>query len=1080
MRTSAYKCRIVSSIAWLSCAAGIASAADSLREQFASPPATARPHTWWHWIDGNISKEGITADLEAMKAAGIGGAHIFNAGGFGGGRAVMPKGPFGYNTPEWRKMMVHAMAEAQRLGLEITIHNCCGWSSSGGPWVKPEDAMKKVVWSTAEVQGPAPCEVELPVPPTNHGFYRDIAVFAMPETKIPAKPDGRQANLTGMGGNDGNPFGELKWPVVQPKDVLDISSNLKDGRLSWTPPAGHWTLLRLGYTLTGTMNVASSDSGRGLEVDKLSTECLDRFLDVGVLPLIKEAGPLAGDSLTTVLIDSYETGEQNWTAGMADEFSRRRGYDLRPYLPALAGVAIEKPETTLRFLHDFRRTIEEMWADNYCGHFAKRLKEYRLSLAVEPYGNGTFNAFSYSDSAQLIMGEYWVGEGSIGSSVRLAASIAHVLGRPIVGAEALTAVPDRAGWKNHPWEWKPFADRGYTNGINRIIYHRFTHQPWPAHILPGMTMGPWGSHVDRTQTWWPMALSWNEYLARCQYLLQAGRFVADVCLYTGENAPQAYREQMHGLAQVPRGYDYDVCGAPQVMQASVKDGRVVLASGMSYRVLALPAADDMSPAMARKIRDLAAAGATVVGPRPRRALGLQDAGKGDAEVAALLKEAKVIVDRPLDAVLGDLKLPPDFRCEAPNVSAIHRRIGAVDAYFVAWFGRSVAEHTCFFRSEGRRPELWHPETGQVEAAPIWRAVPGGVEVVLRFEPAGSVFVVFAEQAAGADSIAGVKADVRSEPKVAGPRIVKAEYGVLNDPSKTRDVTQLVADAVAGGGEVRAENDALGGDPAYMVVKALRVTHVDGGRERTVTIPEHEVFVAGAALPTPPPIWQVWTEAGRANLLAWQSGKYVVTTASGARKEIAAEVPLPVAVAGPWEVRFPAGWDAPETATFDKLISWTDHAAFGIRYFSGTVTYTKTLTVPADLLGAGRRLILDLGVVREVAQVRLNGKDLPVMWWPPFRADVTGLVKAGANALEVRVTNLWVNRLVGDEQLPDDIGWQGETMSKWPEWLIRGTPRPEPRRKTFTTWHHNTKDTPLLPSGLLGPVMLRPAKVCPAW
>jgi hypothetical protein len=1056
---------------------------DQLREQFNSPPTWSQPQTWWHWIDGNITKEGITADLEAMKKAGIGGAHIFNAGGFGGsdgkgGSVTMPKGPVDYNTPEWRSMMVHAMREAKRLGLEITIHNCCGWSSSGGPWVQPEDAMKKVVWSTVAVEGPAQVDIALPQPPMDSRFYRDIAVFAMPEVKIPAQPEGHHAFLTGLGDNDGAPFGDLNWPVVHQSDIANVTAHVKDDRLVWAAPAGRWTILRIGYTLTGAQNVASSDSGRGLEVDKLSAESFDRYFDGGLKPLIEEAGPLAGDSFTTVLIDSYETWRQNWTAKMREEFRNRRGYDLMPYLPALAGVAVDDAETTERFLFDFRRTIEQMWADNYTGHFAQRLKEHGLVLAVEPYGNGDFNSFSYSEPAGLIMGEYWLGEGTINSSVKLSASAAHVLGRTVVGAESLTAAPDRAGWRNHPFEWKPFADRGYTNGINRIIYHRFTHQPWASGVVPGMTMGPWGSNVDRTQTWWPFAHSWHDYLSRCQYLLQSGQFVADVCVYTGEDAPQAYREEIHGLPDVPPGYDFDYCDAARLLGASVRDGRVVLSTGMSYRVLALPDVDRMSPDVARKVHDLVQAGATVVGPKPRRSVGLQDLEKGDADVAQLAAEPGWIVDRSLADVLQEIGLPPDFGCDAPGVSFIHRRIGDADAYFVASFGKAACEHKCFFRVEGRKPELWRPETGLTEEAPIWRPVPGGVEVPLRFDPAGSVFVVFREKADGVDPIVDVHADLPSESETPAPRIIKAEYGVLDDASKTVDVTRAVADAVAASGEVQAGN-ALGGDPAYGTVKSLRVTFVDQGKQQTITVREGETLQLGAVRPVAPPAWEMRIEAGKPNLLAWQSGKYEARTASGTATEIDAIVPSPVEIAGPWDVSFPPGWDAPAETTFDKLISWTDHSEFGIKYFSGTAAYTKTFTVPAEMIGPDRRLMLDLGVVREIAEVHVNGKDLGVLWWPPFRYDVTDAVRAGENTLEVRVTNLWVNRLVGDEQLPDDVGWQGDTMSKWPEWLVKGLPRPEPRRKTFTTWHHNRKDTPLIPSGLLGPVVLRPVRVYPA-
>ncbi|MEP0765591.1 MAG: hypothetical protein HRF45_03490 [Fimbriimonadia bacterium] len=1047
---------------------------DQLRDQFASPPAWSRPHTWWHWIDGNVTKEGITTDLEAMKQAGLGGAHIFNAGSFGGhdsngNYVTMPKGPIVYNTPEWRALMVHAMREAKRLGLEITVHNCAGWSSSGGPWVKPEDAMKKVVWSTVVVQGPSQYDTTLPQPPTVHDEYHDIAVFALPEVDVPAQPDAHHAYLTSMGDNDGKPFDELKWPVVDRTRLTDVSTHVTGGRLTWSIPEGRWTILRVGWTLTGAQNVASSDSGRGLEVDKLSRESFDRYFDGSLLPLIQDAGPLAGDSFTTVLIDSYETGRQNWTQSMPEEFRKRRGYELLPYLPALCGVGIDDTDTTQRFLFDFRRTIAEMWSEHYAGRFAERLKQHGMQLAVEPYGNGPFNAFTYAEPAGLIMGEYWVGEGTINSSVKLSSSITHVLGRKVVGAEALTATPDRAGWSNHPYQWKPFADRGYINGINRIIYHRFTHQPWPSGVLPGMTMGPWGSHVDRTQTWWHLAPSWHDYLSRCQYLLQSGEFVADVCVCTGEDEPQAYREEMHGVAQVPEGYGFDYCTARVLMGATVKDGRLVLPGGMSYRLLALPASGRMSSQFAAKIRELAAAGATVVGAPPSQTAGLNDPLSAGLDIGSSIRAT--VAD-----ALRDLKLPPDFHSERGGVNAIHRRIGDADAYFVTWFGRQVVETKCFFRIEGRQPELWHPESGVVEKAAMFKRVPGGVELPLRLGPAGSVFVVFRSEAPTADPVVTVEAGVSEAPVESAVKVIRAEYGVIGDMWRSRDVTDLVAEAIATFGEVEATNESMGGDPAVNIVKQLRVIYSDGGKERTVTIPEGETLRIGRARAVPSVSWELKEHDGAFYLHAWQTGLYRVIHDSGASQAIEAEVSRSLELPGPWEVRFPAGWDAPESATFGDLISWTDHQEVGIKYFSGTATYHRQFDVDSALLGEGKRLVLDLGTVREIAEVLVNGKNLGVLWWPPFRLDVTDAVKAGSNELEVRVTNLWVNRLIGDEQLPDDIGWQGVTFSSWPEWLVKGTPRPEPRRKTFTTWRHNRADTPLIPSGLMGPVVLHPVRV----
>jgi hypothetical protein len=163
-------------------------------------------------------------------------------------------------------------------------------------------------------------------------------------------------------------------------------------------------------------------------------------------------------------------------------------------------------------------------------------------------------------------------------------------------------------------------------------------------------------------------------------------------------------------------------------------------------------------------------------------------------------------------------------------------------------------------------------------------------------------------------------------------------------------------------------------------------------------------------------------------------------------------------------------------TYEKLKSWTEDENFDTKVFSGTGTYSKSIEINRSLLGKDQRLFLDLGDVRELCRIRLNGKPVATLWKSPFRVDITDFAKAGTNKLEVDVTNLWTNRLIGDEQFPDDMGWEGSQLRDWPQWFLNHQPRPEPRRKTFTTWRHNYKDTPLLPSGLLGPVVLRPVKV----
>jgi len=1057
---------------------------------FKNPPEWAKPHTWWHWMGGNVTKEGITADLEAMKFAGIGGGHIFDAG------QGIPDGPIKYNSPEWRELMAWAMKEAQRLGLDMTMHNCSGWSSSGGPWVKPEDAMKRTTFRIEYFDGPG-VPPAVAQPPTTGGYYKDIAYLAIPYVEGDFNRD-RQNSLIGLSGNPGQ-SDDLKWPVV-PKDKVIVLSGNPDPRLD----AGKWVIIRLGYTLTGAHNVASRDSGDGLEVDKLSAKSLDKFLEGGLVPLFKAIGKPVGKSFRTVLIDSYETGFQNWTPTMVDDFKKMRGYDPTPYLPALAGFAVGDKETTLKFLFDYRRTIADLWAKNYSGHFAQRLKNYGLQLAVEPYGNGSFDPFTYGKPAGLIMGEYWVGEGTINGSTKQSSSVAHVYGHHVVGAESLTASPGEAGWRNQPRQWKPFADRGYINGINRIIYHRMAHQPWVSGVLPGMTMGPWGSHVDRTNTFWSYMPQWDKYLARCQYLLQSGTYAADVLLFTGESSPQEYTGEGYTLPEVPKGYSFDYIGADPLMK--IRAGRqtmgkqtepepfkeIVLANGASYRVLALPASSQMTLGTARKIKELVVLGATVYGLKPTGSPSMQDGAKGDAEVKKIGNElwgngasgvkktgdGKVYWGMSLTQVLAKEKVEPDFVTKDKDVSAIHRKIGKADVYFVTSMADYPRTVRCSFRQNMKIPEIWNAETGEITTPTSLRAnvylKASGTQVDIPFESNGSAFVVFRKSGIVFNADVKVETKQAAKAKAKELKIVKAEYGALDQPGKFVDVTKRIREAISDNNlRISASNNDMGGDPAYLVVKSLKVTYIYDGVQKTVTLGENQVLAVGEqAEEGAPPVYQI----KKHQLWAWQNGKYSFAMDMQHSSYEVRDIPAPVPVEGPWMVRFAEGWDAPSMLVMDKLASWTENENEGVKYFSGSANYAKTLKISANQLKKGTRLFLDLGDVRELCRVTLNGKLVASMWKPPFRVDITDFAKAGDNALVVEVTNLWTNRLIGDEQYPDDMGWDGDHLKGWPEWFVKGEPRPEPRRKTFTTWRHVSKDTPLLPSGIIGPVMLRQVKV----
>jgi hypothetical protein len=464
---------------------------EELEQGFVNPPASAKSHTWWHWMDGNISKEGITADLEAMASAGIGGAQIFNVA------QKIPRGPVQFNSPEWIDMVKHAASEAKRLGLELCLHNCAGYSSSGGPWNTPEHGMKIIVTGEIQVKGPMKLSEIPPQPEAKLDFYRDIAVLAFPADTY----------KSGIPSLDGKIFLYRSWirqndwmenspdTVVQQNTITDLTGIFlsTDKKGVWDVPEGDWTILRVGYTVNGRNNMPAPPEGKGLECDKLSREALKAHWD-GHLGLVLAAiGPIDGPDkpgLNNVLIDSYEVGTQNWTQGFEKEFQKRCGYSILKFMPVFTGRVVDSPEITDRFLWDFRRVIADMFAENYSAYFGELAHEAGLLYSSEPYGDSPTDDIQYGSYSDIPMGEFWQGNGQdvFRGISKLPSSIAHVYGKKFVGAEAFTAAPDGGRWTKDPFALKAQGDVAYCGGINRMIYHRYAHQPWTNPTrYPGMT-----------------------------------------------------------------------------------------------------------------------------------------------------------------------------------------------------------------------------------------------------------------------------------------------------------------------------------------------------------------------------------------------------------------------------------------------------------------------------------------------------------------------------------------------------------------------------------------------------------------
>ncbi len=1001
-----------------------------IRSGFRAPAPQARPGVYWYFMDGNMSSTSITADLESMKKAGIGNLIFLEV------NVDIPRGKVDFLSDEWIELFNHAEKEARRLGIEITLGTGPGWAGSGGPWVKPDQSMQHLVASVTNVSGPAGPpndrkKIMLPVPEPRKpffgydvftpdlrlqwtNFYEDIAVLAFPEPASDKKIEdidekslyyrapytsqsGVKRFLPSLPAYDG-------WPqaaVIAKDRILDLTGRLTtDGSLDWEVPAGNWTIMRFGRRNNGAITRPAPYSGLGFEADKFDTSAMNAHLDHYLGKLLARIGtpdPGSPGGLKMLHIDSWEMGAQNWTPHFREEFIRRRGYDPLPFYPVYTGMVVGSLEISERFLWDLRLTCQELVLEYHAGHVRNYSHRHGLGLSIEPYDMNPAADLELGTEADIPMCEFWskcYGYNSSFSCIE-ATSIAHIKGTALVPAEAFTA-EGQEGWKQYPGSMKNQTDWAFATGINALVFHTFQNQFLPDSLRPGATMGPYGVHWDRGQTWWPMVGDYHLYVSRCQSVLRQGTAVADVLYLTPEGAPHVFRapsSALDGDSILPdrKGFDFDGCSPGQLYAASIIDHRIVFPGGASYRILVLPATRTMTPRLLEKIRTLVDEGATVIGSLPVKSPGLSGYPECDQKVrsiAAELSGGKVGKGRMIQpgdtiltndeatglyppdpvtaalyppyattaALLHKMGISEDFESPAP-IRYTHRTGKDWDIYFVA--NRSDAPITaeCIFRSDKDAPELWDPLTGTIRPLPVYSRKEGRTVLPLQFDRYQSFFVVF-------------RKDLGSGKKYPG-------FG---------------------------KNDS------------------DFGSKNSRNIPAARVM-----------------------------------------KNFPAQVQVKT-LDGPWNVSFDPHWGGPEKSVFDSLMDWTASSNQGIRYYSGIAAYHKNFDL--SVRARFHRLYLDLGEVKNMARVRLNGKDLGVVWTSPLRVDITEVVKSNGNQLTIEVANLWPNRLIGDEQLPDD----GIKDGQWPEWLTKGQPRTS-GRYTFTTWRHYSKDLPLLSSGLLGPVRI---------
>jgi hypothetical protein len=1033
----------------------------AVEQSFIKPPESVQTSVYWYWINDNISREAVIKDLQSMKEAGINRAFI---GNIGLSAQEAPYGNVKIFSDEWWEIMHTALKTATELNIEIGMFNCPGWSQSGGPWVKPEQAMRYLASSEMRVKGPQkfsgkpeqptenfqdvkvlawpvsagyeqnllteasqvqassftgkidltsghtelvltqpettvdialpqkatvrslviypahrPVSAECELQVRDSGNYRSIKKFTInrtnPALNVGFEPyapvaasfpeaDGQEFRIVFSKANPNSGIARMvlsptpmveryaekslakmfqtplpywhdylwdRQPAVEdaslvpsPDKVLDISKYMTaDGTLTWDVPEGEWIIMRTGMAPTGVTNSPASPQGTGLEADKMSRQHISAHFDAFVGKILERIPAADRKTWKVVVEDSYETGGQNFTDGMIDEFRERYGYDPVPFLPVFKGHTVGNPDLSDRFLWDIRRMVADKVAYDYVGGLREASNRHGLTTWLENYGHWGFPGefLQYGGQSDEIGGEFW-SEGTLGDiENRAASSCAHIYGKTKVSAESFTCAG--GAYSRHPATMKRRGDWSFTEGINNTLLHVYIQQPYDDRP-PGVNTW-FGNEFNRLNTWYSHFDLFTAYLKRCNFMLQQGLNVADAAYFIGEDAPK-----MTGVCDpgLPAGYSFDYINAEVIVRdLAVKDGRLVLPHGTSYSLLVLPRLETMRPEVLQKIERLVAEGAVVLGPPPSRSPSMSNYPEADRQVQALASKmwgdpsaqqrtygkGRILTDMNMQEAFDLLSVAPDCRFAGDDPARYaHRTINGNEAYFITNQSDRTIRINPQFRVRDMQPEWWDAVSGAVRPLPAFTQQDGITAVPLQLEAFESVFVVFRN----------------------------------------------------------------GGKPAS----------------------------ANAEDNYPQPA-------------------------------VLAEV------TAPWQVSFQSG-EFSEPVLFDQLEDWTGNSDECIRHYSGTAVYKTGITLNEK--PEGKTIFLEFGKVNVMAKVKINGQYAGGIWTAPYRTDVTGFVKQGDNAIEVEVVNTWVNRLIGDRSLPE---------------------------QDRHTWSHNNPwqaGSPLQPSGLEGP------------
>jgi hypothetical protein len=583
-------------------------------------------------------------------------------------------------------------------------------------------------------------------------------------------------------------WNEYQW-VTQPEpkgegQVLDPARMIKlpleaDGSLRWAAPAGKWTIVWFGTRSTGRTNSPASPEGKGLEVDKMNRKNLRHHFDSFIGAIYDSLAPADRKALRYVVADSYETGSQNWTDGMAEAFQQRYGYDPLPWLPVFSGRIVGSADRSDRFLWDVRRLVADRVAYEYVGGLRNLSHTKGMKLWLENYGHWGFPGefLQYGGQSDEVGGEFW-NEGDLGSiENRAAASAAHIYGKNKVAAESFTA--GGKAFVRYPALLKKRGDWSFTEGVNHTLLHVMITQPTAT--LPGVNAG-FGTEFNRHNTWFYQSKAFVDYLRRCNFLLQQGKSVNDVAYFIGEDAPK-----MTGTRQpeIPAGYSYDYINAEVILtRLTVKNGKWTLPDGTSYHVLVLPPLKTMRPEVLERLATLVQAGGTLLGPAPERSPSLEGYPQADKKVKDLAAKVwsgerygvgRVFRSGDLADILKTLKVLPDAGLGDKALLYTHRHSATEDIYFIINQSDQPVSAPVTVRVSGRQPEWWDAVTGTTRPLPEYTASGETTTIPLRLDAYQSGFLVFRKKGSAT-------AGQRNFPEPTAANELSGPWSVTFDPA----------------------------------------------------------------------------------------------------------------------------------------------------------------------------------------------------------------------------------------------------------------------------------------------------------